>query len=189
MSLAEDVDAARVRKSHIQLMVYFSGIVGFGGLLLLTRGSGHFVPAGATVYWAPTAIMALDALVVGTIVFAMWPAISKQRWTGLGVVLSMLFVVPAIVGILTCVSFMGFFLFDLGLPELYTREYGTPSIRQMTVTEWRPGSRHSCAGVYLKENLLAGVPLCLRDKVMPGAVLTLHGKQSTLGFDVTSISL
>jgi hypothetical protein len=84
------------------------------------------------------------------------------------------------------VSTIGFPVFSIELPDLYTREFGAPSTMRVLVTKWEAGVHRGCSGVVLRENPIANEPLCLSDEIPPGHILTLHGTQSALGFAVTA---
>ena len=144
---------------------------------------GRFIPDRGALNWGSIAI---GGAVAATVFFAL-----RSVKTTITRDLRALMILVAGVGlVLVWVVFFGALEFIIGIPDVYTRFYGKPATRQVTVVQWRPAShgRHSsCAGVSIAEIPALLGSLCLDRQVAPGTSLVLHGRQSILGFHVDAV--
>lgn len=170
-----DADTAPASsKTPKWLFVIGAVLTGF----LVAGGQGYFIPADATItcgYGLGAIGGAAGALVTNDL-------LQKQDTN------------PTAKSMLTLVASLFVFgywaacIAMLALPDIYTRNYGTPATRQETAIRWMPGGRHSCSGAVIAEVPWWIETVCLRNYVAPGTVLTLQGEQSSLGFHISRIS-
>jgi hypothetical protein len=83
---------------------------------------------------------------------------------------------------------VGFYLFAISLPALYTMAAGTPAERHTVVSGWRGYSRHRCAGPEIPDASDFTTKLCLSTRLPVGTTLVLRGEQSPLGFEVKNFA-
>lgn len=77
-----------------------------------------------------------------------------------------------------------------GIPNAYTAFYGIPAVKQVTAVRWSEAThgKHShCASVDVTVGPGAQENLCMYTQVLPGTILTLHGRKSAFGFHVEKI--
>ena len=178
---AENPDAQRnqIMPARIWIMV---AAVALG--LLVGFGNGHFIPDPDLVRADP---VAAGALAFAAVIY-LFQVFGKKGDNSLKAY-AVLFL--SIIAIVFFALYYGSQAFMIGLPDAYTSRYGEPAARQVTALAWLPAShsrRNSiCAGVTIAEIPSLIGRLCLNRQVAPGTVLTVHGRQSALGFHVDTI--
>jgi hypothetical protein len=167
-----------------------------GGLMALGLlgefTDGYFIPERATMIWGLILAAGL-ALPVLLFCFHILHVFSKKPDATFGIMALLLLVTVCAV---VCILIFGSIGLSYGLSNIYTEIEGQPAIREVSVIRWRPRQHHrrsldTCAGIDIRatNNPFVGIEhLCFPRQVAPGTRLTLHGRQSALGFHLDTIN-
>ncbi len=148
-------------------------------LLILVGGQGEFIPS-------PTMQTIGFALAVVCGVGAALDTLFDIRRTEQAALTKIVLAVFLQATVLVVVSYYVAIGIIFNLPDLYTRLYGVPAQQQIVAHNWRRGMKH-CASVTIQEIPKYLGDICERQRVPNGAILTLDGIRSPLGFHVTRI--